>query len=50
MGFKPTIPASEWPQTHALDCAAIVIGHIMFTRMIYFWNILGFEINNETIN
>jgi hypothetical protein len=27
-----------------------VIGHIMFTRMIYFWNILGFEINNETIN
>jgi len=21
-GFEPAIPASEWPQTHALDCAA----------------------------
>jgi hypothetical protein len=30
-GFEPTIPASERPQTHALDCAAtclIVLGSI----------------------
>jgi hypothetical protein len=25
-GFEPTIPASERPQTHALDCAATGIG------------------------
>ena len=25
-GFEPTIPASEWPQTHALDRAATGIG------------------------
>jgi len=25
-GFKPTIPASERPQTHALDCASTGIG------------------------
>jgi hypothetical protein len=24
--FEPAIPASEWPQTHALDCAAAGIG------------------------
>jgi hypothetical protein len=24
-GFEPTIPASERPQTHALDCAATLI-------------------------
>jgi len=22
MGFEPTIPASKWQHTHALDCAA----------------------------
>ena len=26
VGFEPTIPASEWPQTHALDRAATGIG------------------------
>jgi hypothetical protein len=25
-GFEPVIPASEWPQTHALDRAATGIG------------------------
>jgi len=25
-GFEPAIPASEWPQTHALDRAATAIG------------------------
>ena len=25
-GFEPTIPASEWPQTHALDVVATEIG------------------------
>ena len=25
-GFQPTIPASEWPQTHALDGAATGTG------------------------
>ena len=27
VGFEPTIPASEWPQTRALDRAATGIGH-----------------------
>jgi len=27
VGFEPTIPASERPQTYALDCAATVIGY-----------------------
>jgi hypothetical protein len=26
-GFEPTIPASEWPQTHALDSVATRTGH-----------------------
>jgi hypothetical protein len=26
-GFEPAIPASERPQTHALDCAATGIGY-----------------------
>jgi hypothetical protein len=26
VGFEPAIPASEWPQTHALDRAAVRIG------------------------
>ena len=30
-GFKPTIPASEPPQTHALDCAATGIGPLTVT-------------------
>ena len=25
VGFEPTIPASKWPQTHALDCMATEI-------------------------
>ena len=28
-GFEPTIPASEWPQTHALDRAATGNGLIL---------------------
>jgi hypothetical protein len=28
VGFEPTFPASEWPQTHALDRAATGIGLI----------------------
>jgi hypothetical protein len=27
-GFEPAIPASQRPQTHALDCTAIGIGEI----------------------
>ena len=29
-GFEITIPASEWPQTHALDSAATGIGTNLF--------------------
>jgi hypothetical protein len=29
-GFEPTIPASKWPQTHALDRAATGIGSNCF--------------------
>ena len=29
-GFEPTIPASEQPQTHALDRAATGIGKFIF--------------------
>jgi len=50
MRFEPTIPASERPQTHAFDSVATGISTIMFTHMIYLWNILGFEINDETMN
>ena len=32
-GFKPTIPASELPQTHALDPAATGIG---FAKLLDF--------------
>ena len=28
VGFKPTISAGDWPQTHALDCAATGIGSL----------------------
>jgi hypothetical protein len=28
-GFEPVIPASERPQTHALDCVATGIGSIL---------------------
>ena len=31
-GFEPTIPASEKPQTHALDREAAGIGIIWFTK------------------
>jgi len=31
-GFKPAIPASEQPQTHALDCVATRIGLLAFSR------------------
>jgi len=27
-GFEPAITATEWPQTHALDRAAIGIGRV----------------------
>ena len=30
VGFEPTIPASERPQTHALDRTATAIGDIWF--------------------
>jgi hypothetical protein len=33
-GFEPTIPASERPQTHALDSTAIGIGHIVICHNI----------------
>jgi len=33
-GFEPTIPASERPQTHALDCAATGTG-IQNKRQLY---------------
>jgi hypothetical protein len=29
LGFEPTIPASQWPQTHTLDCAATRISHLL---------------------
>jgi hypothetical protein len=29
-GFELAIPASEWPQTHALDWAATGVGHKVF--------------------
>jgi hypothetical protein len=32
-GFEPTIPASEWPQTHAVDRAANGIGEMIFTTL-----------------
>ena len=28
-GFETTIPAREWPKTHALDCAATGIGEFL---------------------
>jgi len=31
-GLKPIIPASEWPQTHALDREATAIGSGDFTQ------------------
>jgi len=33
--FEPAIPASERPQTHALDRAATTIGHISEANIIY---------------
>jgi hypothetical protein len=35
VGFEPIIPASEWPQTHALDCAATGIGHASLVCPIF---------------
>jgi hypothetical protein len=34
-GFEPAIPASERPQTHALDRAAAVIG--ILRLQVYFY-------------
>jgi hypothetical protein len=34
-GFEPAIPASERPQTHALDCAASGIGTPFNTELKY---------------
>ena len=30
MGFEPTIPVGEWPQTYALDRAATGTGKVVF--------------------
>jgi hypothetical protein len=35
-GFEPETPASERPQTHALDCAATDIGNTVYKN----WNFL----------
>jgi hypothetical protein len=32
-GFESAIPASEWPQTHALDYAATGIGELFLVEM-----------------
>jgi len=32
--LKPAIPASQWLQTHALDCAATGIGHVHLAENI----------------
>jgi hypothetical protein len=34
-GFKPAVPASERPQTQALDCAATGIGLYVFQLQLY---------------
>jgi len=35
-GFRPTIPSSEWPQTHALDRMATEIGLVgAYTTVTY---------------
>jgi len=39
-GFEPTIPASEQPQTHALDGATAGITIFFFT-FLYLWTILN---------
>jgi hypothetical protein len=42
-GFEPAIPASERPQTHALDRAATGIGSAIYTVLYYcFGDFLGF--------
>ena len=35
-GLEPAIPASEWPQTHALDSAATGIGSQLIVILLYF--------------
>ena len=30
-GFEPAVPASEWPQSHALDSAAARVGRRYYT-------------------
>ena len=39
-GFKPVIPASERPQTHALDCAANGMVYDLSTTDKIYWNVL----------
>jgi hypothetical protein len=34
-GFETAIPASERPQTHALDRAATVIADVMYTGVLF---------------
>jgi len=34
VGIEPTIPASEWPQTHTLDCVATGIGSSLYSFVI----------------
>jgi hypothetical protein len=35
MGFEPAIPATEWPQTHALESAATGIGS--YANYLFSW-------------
>jgi len=43
-GFKPAIPASEQPKTHALDRAASDIGHNLSDRINNKKNTIGLVI------
>jgi hypothetical protein len=44
-GFEPTVPASEWPQTYALDSAAtgIVLKYIYIYIYIYIYRLREFD-------
>jgi hypothetical protein len=37
-GFKPTVPANEWPQTHSLDRAATTIGFLFHCAILHLSN------------
>jgi hypothetical protein len=36
VGFEPTIPKGEWPQTHTLGCTATAIGRMLTQNAIIF--------------